>query len=612
MLQVKISQRDLQWDAALRVPWNVAEAPDASPWHETFKAANDKGIDRLVEAVKADEAADIAHSAKQWVQWMLNNGGDQFELIISHFDQLFAAPGGRYGFDELIKEILPYQKGDPDLVRVTLEEFLDKVEKTMAQAENTKGKRWSDICRQLLEPLRSIRKHWYDHPRLKELIADIQLNSTMDESIPWVDAYTGETDILSSQDLTDAYSMKFPTLETASDQAERLALQSSEAFNSSWDEEEEWDDPFGDEKIPMWEEIQHDGDRHELDLDDIRIWKAMKDEAWQFVNNGGVDLNIGYYDDNDEKIDPPAAVDDPAEIKARFRASSIYKRMISFLKEMAQTGAEYQDLTPWVLPLCNAFLFGTVTEDWDDRDAKGRPYVDITFEEFDCVEFPTGEFKTLSEALEADEAYEPFDMVEDYGGWKVLPVYMKPVDEQSIQYAVEEFDAESLEKWLGDAPEAKSGVKAQQSREFLRAMLEQSLHGKNKTANRAGVQVNLALEAGWEAWRIALSPEGNIEYWKAYRTGLDEFSKQDFADEKERRQAYSQLLSRCLKAFNTYRKQEGIVSIVGDKLKLTSGRMIDWRTAAIKFRNKELRLDQRQEEKLIKALQSKGLLPQPA
>jgi hypothetical protein len=100
-----------------------------------------------------------------------------------------------------------------------------------------------------------------------------------------------------------------------------------------------------------------------------------------------------------------------------------------------------------------------------------------------------------------------------------------------------------------------------------------------------GNWTNLAVEAGWEAWRQHKNPTANAAYHFALTQGMT------------RQEAMQQ--------FWKVTRAVGITNISAHGLTLTSGRFVDWRIAAMKLKGNEIALSLSDRARLKDLLVSK-------
>jgi hypothetical protein len=125
---------------------------------------------------------------------------------------------------------------------------------------------------------------------------------------------------------------------------------------------------------------------------------------------------------------------------------------------------------------------------------------------------------------------------------------------------------------------------------YIRAMM----NANRITAYTDGVRHNLAVEAGWEAWRQWKSVEGNKAYHLAKNRG---------AGQKESMAAFWQVSNAEQKRI----ANGTIVSVKTTGLQLSNGRFVDWNIALLKLKHDELNLNTETRARLKDALAKKGV-----
>ena len=122
---------------------------------------------------------------------------------------------------------------------------------------------------------------------------------------------------------------------------------------------------------------------------------------------------------------------------------------------------------------------------------------------------------------------------------------------------------------------------------YIKGYLTAMANAKNITTQDDSGYHNAAVEAGWDSWREAISPEGNLAYHAARKAKKDA---------KEAMKAFWQVVNR-----------PKIVAVRKDGLTIQSGdkqRQIDWHIARLKVQNKELVLSEEDKNRLVSILVS--------
>jgi hypothetical protein len=140
--------------------------------------------------------------------------------------------------------------------------------------------------------------------------------------------------------------------------------------------------------------------------------------------------------------------------------------------------------------------------------------------------------------------------------------------EEMPEVQLDEFCNETMQMLVAQGEAGSKDVT--KTPEYIRGYMEAAFGAKDgDTAN--------CIAAGWDGWRQMKSPEGNLAYHKALKSG---------AQPKEAMKAFWAIINKAERKI----KEGRIVGIKSTGLTLSNSRFVDWHIATLKLKNDELLL----------------------
>ncbi len=430
----------------------------------------------------------------------------------------------------------------------------------------------AEIYRRFARPLRWLIKQEYTPAEavLRDILRVQSLPFDELDAPAWIDPYTLEVD--PDSDKPGDLKVRFTEPVIKTDLAERIQsdlgwdeetvsqfLMAQEGFDGEDDlegilnavDEDRLTRP--DDRVPNWMEMQEDcHPTGELPMirTEARPWiagcRALIDqlvkEANQLANMEDPYWRVGLF----------------KHVKEGFRGSAEAKDFLAFLNEKAEEGVSPADLAVLFLSLQHGYGF-----DEHDSASVRLHYVP--------------NFRTLDEWL-------------DFWGDELLEA-MHDAPSRSNEPSREELDqfAEETLQQIIQCQASHPTTDICRTAPFVEGYIRAMMSASRVTTYTDGVRHNLAVEAGWDAWRSWKSVEGNKAYHLAKNRG---------AGNKEAMAAFWQVV-------NSEQKRIANGTIVGVKttgLQLSNGRFVDWRVALLKLQHNELNLDREGRARLKEAL----------
>lgn len=526
--------------------------------------------------------------------------GNPWEILDSHMKKISNGLNGDRALVMLLEDAAATASRSPELKAQLLPELRHMAEVitqaakvaidtyNMVTRDNAKarvkdkkpllpGFRPADIYRRFARPLRWLVKQ--DYVSAEAVLRDILLVQSLPfeelDAPAWIDQYTLEVD--PNSDKPGDLKVRFTEPVMKTDLAERIQM------DLGWDEEtvkqflvaqegfDSEDDLEGllnavdedkltrpDDRVPNWMEMQEDC-HPTKDLPSIRAeaqpWiaacRALIDQLVKEAN-GMADMEDKYW-----------RVQAFKHVKDGFRSSAEARDFLGFLNEKAEEGVSPADLGPLFLSLQHGYGF-----DEHDAVAVRLHYVP--------------NFRNLDEWLDfwGDELLEAMHDAPSHS--------KEPTREELDQFA-----EETLQQIIQHQASAQTSS-IFRTAPFMEGYIRAMMNANRVTAYTDGVRHNLAIEAGWDAWRQWKSAEGNKAYHLAKNRG---------AAQKEAMTAFWQVVNQEHK-----RAQNGtIVGVKTTGLQLSNGRFVDWNVALLKLKNNELNLNPESRARLKDALTSKGV-----
>jgi len=519
----------------------------------------------------------IDRDPKQWAANQLV-GANSWDILHTQWENISGSEGAAVILDMLIKDAM--------IVCADLSAYYADTLPNMGAfivtkvADLTKSARPADLYRKFASSLRWARDHG------NSIFADFVLSELMEgstlpfaemEAPAWIDGYTGEIDpkedfliepkSIPMSEQPDSIVSRLKSDLGYTDVMVSQFLKAQESFNSFADEEEIPDNDH-DTRPMSWDEEQEaiTPSFEHLRADYALYAQRMRDIARQ----------------NEEYVDK----------KDLF---------LNFLQHASDRGTRAVDLAGFFVSKQNAW--DILASKWDaNRERIIR---------FNSVVKPSLQKKVpkLRPSILTDEDAQTI-IVDSQSLDDIIEFYDVSLGDGGVDHsvtedlaAIERFSNETLalvketcppdgklskvivEKIMAECPEYKVADvyhHPQFVEAFLRAMIDShSVTEKDDEGN----WTNLAVEAGWEAWRQHKNPTANAAYHFALTQGMT------------RQEAMQQ--------FWKVTRAVGITNISAHGLTLTSGRFVDWRIAAMKLKGNEIALSLSDRARLKDLLVSK-------
>jgi hypothetical protein len=517
-------------------------------------------------------------------QWAIENlvHSNPWELYEDNHARIAAAPGGDLAFVAIFEDaFLQAEQALPEIEKMC-EDFINRAEMALWRYEEmtdrkqklARGQRPADIARSFIKPLRLIAKHGMGGGRIA---GEILLECTMPEnellSPDWVDQYTGEID----PEALEYANLNIKEVSDAGNELETLELQaekSAEAFNSEDDlsfEPEE--DTLSATRDPLWMEMQAD-----LSPTD-RLWDLKKQGAkrirkCQFAMTTGTQEQFLA---SEEAKSFMKWMEWSGKHNIWRKVEKLVDGKMVKLEERFTEGEAPQDLAVIFLSLQNEMGF-------PEEYAEQIPIVS-----------PVA--PNLAGWLEifGDEFLEQFSQINLND--TELHYDLSPQHIETSVEAIEAFTNESFDMIVKNSSCA-SDKDITRRPEYIAAFFNTMINAKTVAKTEPdGRYRNLAVEAGWDAYRESVSHDGNL----AYRYAIDHGK-----DNKEAMKAFWSLVNKTKNSSQIVRK-DGVAKIMPDGLILTSGRKVTWSIAALKAKNNELEFKEGEKDRIINALNKAGV-----
>lgn len=435
----------------------------------------------------------------------------------------------------------------------------------------------AEIYRRFVRPLRWMIKQ--DYKPAEAVLRDILLVQSLPfdelDSPAWIDQYTLQVDPNSDRPGDLKVRITEPIIKTDlgeriqvdlgwDDETVKQFLIAQEGFDSEDDlegilnavDEDRLTRP--DDRTPSWMEMQED-------CHPSRGLPSIRAEAhpWIAGCRALIDQLVKEANELADMEDKYWRVKFFQHIKEGFRSSAEAKDFLDFLNGKAEEGVSPADLGVLFLSLQHGYGF-------DEHDAIS---VRLHY---------VPNFRNLGEWLDfwGDELLEAMHDA---------PSHSKEPTREELDLFAEETLQQIIQK-QGSHPTSDIYRTAPFMEGYIRAMM----NANRVTVYTDGVRHNLAVEAGWEAWRQWKSPEGNKAYHLAKNRG---------AAQKEAMAAFWQVSNAEQKRI----ANGTIVSVKTTGIQLSNGRFVDWNIALLKLKNNELNLNQESRSRLKEALTQKGV-----
>jgi hypothetical protein len=508
-----------------------------------------------------------------WVHFQLA-GSNPWELYEGFKGQILENPACNL----VLMEILKDAKGYADRIPMA-QDIADTARDQLNRSENVAGLRPADIYRRFMAPLRWIKANTGLH--ITSIIRDLDLAQSLPraelDAPDWVDAYTGEVDPEARQERE--LHIKAPK------EFDEASEAFSEAFNMEDGEDVEiFDDDMRAVDEKAWQAVQHE---YHVSQD----FNFVLSEAWPLINEARQSVReyMAFFERTApawrETAGGAVVPNDPKiyaiiETKKAWDQSDERRRFLEFLQEAALT-AEPEDIAVIFMKLQNGLMFRGQLDKDDIQGENDIPDFEYPPEAYDII---LKDGMSLGDWLE-DYADLALDQLNDY-----LPKWEEPDQKTLDDYAartVEDYVKVAVEDAKRDEEAAKKegrNPNILKSPAFIEGFLRAAFNARTLTSKNANGEFNnSAVEAGWDAWREARSPEGNAAFHKAVKEGKD-------------RKA-------CMAAFwsviNKGQRQKDVIVKLDQKgLTLKSGRHVDWHIATLKVKNDELELSDEDRNRL--------------
>lgn len=430
----------------------------------------------------------------------------------------------------------------------------------------------ADIYRRFAKPLRWLRDQGSVNAAL--ILKEIMLEQTLPfeelDNPHWIDPYTKSVDPEADRPGDIRVRFTEPVIDTElakqmkedlgwDEETFRVFLSAQEGFNSEDGLEQLFqsvsEEDGREDRVPHWMEIQNDCHP----TDEIHL---IRSEAKQFISacRKLIDQLVKEENELADLSDKFWRVKAVNRVKSRFRASQEAADLISFLQDKADEGAAPADIAAIFLSMQHGYGF-------DEEDAnmillRGVP-----------------NFRTLGEWIDfwGDELLEALHDAP----WRWREISTKEIDELAEQTVAEILHDHQTNNIF-------------RSRAFMEGYLRCMLNANRIIVIKDGKRHNLAIEAGWEAWRQWKNPEANRAFHAARAEGKD----------------FKTAMAAFWKIVRDQEKRISNGTVVSAKptgLILSSGRFINWKIALIKLMNNELYFPEGKRESLKKALIERGI-----
>jgi hypothetical protein len=563
----------------------TVSAPFVAPFKDFLHFVTQTQIEILhVFSSKKEEPAQKVSLDRNPQEWARTNlqFTNPWELYEDNHARIAAAPGGDLAFVAIFEDAFKQAEQALPEIEKMCENMINRAEMALWRYSEMldkkqkigKGQRPADIARAFIKPLRLIAKHGMGGGRIA---GEILLECTMPEnellSPDWVNQYTGEID-------PEALEYANLNIKEGSDVGnemetlELLAEKSAEAFNSEDDlSEDDPDDPFAGSRDPVWMEMQADlsPTKH---LWDLKKQGAKRIRKCQMVMMTG-----------DQE---------------QFLASDEAKAFMNWMKWSGKHNVwrkveELKDGKP--IKVEKRFTEGEAPQDLAVIFLSLQNEMGFPEEMASEIPIVSPVAPNLAGWLEifGDEFLEQFSQI-DLNDTE-LHYDLSPEHRETSVEAIEEFTAESFDMIVKNSSSA--GDKDITRRpEYISAFFNTMINAKTVAKTEPdGRYRNLAVEAGWDAYRESVSHDGNLAYRFAIEHGKDN---------KEAMKAFWSLVNKTKNSSQIVRK-DGVAKIMPDGLILTSGRKVTWSIAALKAKNNELEFKEGEKDRIIAALNKAGV-----
>lgn len=441
-----------------------------------------------------------------------------------------------------------------------------------------KGNRPADIYRAFAQPLRFLRQQEY--LAAGTLLRDIMELQTLPyaelDNPDWIDGYTGEPDPEYDEEWGCPIPNQIVDLPTPED--DRLAVlgyseadirafhKAQEGYNVVQDDDQDpFFDSLPDDRTPLWLEMQSDlapTDHLERLQEDMQPYVTRCQDTIR-------ELRAYYEQTTPKKKGYWTKVMEG--VRASFTESAEAKDFLEALQEQAEQGAAEQDLAVIFLGLQHGYGF----DEYDAAQIKLENHHRI-FSKGHAI----SEGGTLYAWLQ-EFGDELLETLHD-GSTRLTLTDSKKIDA---------FSRETLAKLI--AKEIYNPQDVTTHPAFLEGYYRAAFDAKDLRVVKSDGVHNVAVEAGWENFRQVVSGAGNRAFHRARNDGMSlkdamrEFWKIKNLEDKRKAEA-------------------GIKKVTPSGLVLSNARKVDWKIAALKFKNHELDLTPEDTERLRDLLGAKG------
>jgi hypothetical protein len=527
----------------------------------------------------------------EWARTALifSNGWEVFE---AQFNQISRSAGGNLAFEALLKDVVKAEyaaQAKPELDRMVARLVhsagleLELYETTSAAQADARKKRltfdWpkdvrrpAEIYRSFASPLRFAKAQGYEDAGHILIELDLAQSLPFDEldHPGWIDSYTGEIDleeerpmaIKARQMVVDPAEIIIPKrgyffrngkkeyFDITPEMAEELrtncaaGLKALDGFNADADEEIEWYDET-DINEPVWMKMGTD--------------LVPTDEVAQLKKRGRSRLEAAQ-----KKIEELHDQD-------AFRISKEAGKVMGWLQAELDQLVPVQDVALMFLSLQTDFGFA-------EEDALNLFVAEMGEQKG---------WRTLSDWLDhfGDEFLSQFFGEGGVDTDEILHFQASMKADEMRADLLDAFSKQTIQMYaaMGNA----SSKDINQHPAFLKGYFEAMCGAKDIAVRDEDGFRNLAVEAGWDAYRQDKSKEGNLAFWAAKKSG---------ADNKTAMKAFWRIANAS---------KPTIVQPFEGGLKLSTGRVISWHIAKLKLEKNELDIPKEMAQRLLVALKGR-------
>ena len=549
-----------------------------------------------------------------------------WEIFLGHAKRFLGKPSADRGLEYLLNQtyLEEHQLGmSPELpnlsvyLRRIVQDFLSGYDDRRGRSLNSstsrkfaeakelegslKGIRPADIYRAYARPLRWLCNHGFQHlvgATLRRLLLDQTMPECELDNPDWIEPYSGDL---------DPEPVEYINIRVKGDvdEVEAQSAMSSESFNS--EDGLDVDDATLSQAEKAWAEI---------DTDEI-----VKDFGWQseitvtehlpdlrramgaVTRNLRTDLDV--LATAAKMADFDTLEEQNAWISRRMRTKDSFKDFWLELKAQA-LGTEAQVELDKQIRIAQANL----DKDPESIELKNRLHDLVTTQIFGAApqDLTAVSLEFQNEMCYPEEMFDHIPLVPARGGCINLGQWLNLFGEEMIESLlnrdpgmsmaepplefIEQFVEETVEG-LVTAQTDQTGKDITRTPVYLKAYYTAVLNSKDLVVDGR----NVAVEAGWDAWREAKSPAGN----RAYKAEL----KNGKPPKEAMRAFWSVVNGGQVRSIQLDR----VVTIAGDKsgLVLASGRRVTWRIALMKHQQNELELDADTRQRLKAVLIKMGI-----